>query len=259
MRKILGTCLFVFALSGFGLVSTAYAQDDESSTVARQVETLSVEGAQHFAAGDFEAAIVSFQEAYALQPVPNLLYNIGRCHEQLEQWDQAIVYLERFITAPEVESDAREHAMQRVQSLREIKEATARGDDDPDTGDLDDDPMEPEPVVVEGPNRTPGFIAVGAGAGLIVGGVVMGLMASGNANTIQDTTLSYDDRLAAQSSARTQGLVADIFYVSGAAVTAVGIYLLVTAGSDDAPPPTAATIQPWIGRHSAGVGFGRGF
>lgn len=253
MRKFLGTCLILVGLTGFGIVPTAQAQEEDSAQVARQVEDLNRQAAAEFRAGNFEEAIDLFEDAYALQPVPNLLYNIGRCYEQLEEWDEAIRYFERFITAPDVETQAREHAMEKVQSLREIKAAIARGEE-PEP--RDDDPIGP----VDGPNRTPAFAAIGGGLALVGGGVVMGLMASGNASQISDTDLSYDDRLAARNSARTQGIVADVLYVSGAAVTLVGIYLFVTAGSaDDAPAPTAGIFQPWITRDSAGLGFYIGF
>lgn len=255
MRKLLGTCLFLFLFTGSGVVLPAYAQDGGSS-IARQVENLSAEGAQAFRAGDYETAIARFEEAYALQPVPNLLYNIGRAYEQMEMWDEAIAHFERFITAPDVESEAREHAMQRVQSLREIK-ALASRDSTPQESDekaVPEDPVAPPPQV-EGPNRLPGFLVAGSGVALVGGGVVMGLMAKSNADQLTDTSLDYDQRLAARNAARTQGIVADVLYASGAIAAGVGVYLIVTAGGKDEPAPLARSIFPWVGKESAGLGM----
>jgi len=259
MRKYIGVGLLV-ALMSTGIPTQVMAQSDaEAADVARQVETLSAEGAQAFRAGEYEKAISLFEQAYALDPVPNLLYNIGRCYEQMEAWDDAIAQYERFMVAPDVESEARSHAMERVQSLREIRAMQAGGD----PGDGEKGEPGPGPIVTPEsapPNRTPGFITIAGGIALIGGGVVMGLMASGNADSLSDNSLSYDDRLAARDSARTQALVADVFYVSGAAVTALGIYLLVSADSvEDNPQATRRTLTPWVGKGSAGVGLTLGF
>lgn len=258
MRKFIGVGLLV-ALMSTGVPAQVMAQSDaDAADIARQVETLSAEGAQSFRAGDYEKAIELFEQAYALDPVPNLLYNIGRCYEQMEQWDEAIAQYERFMVAPDVESEARSHAMERVQSLREIQAMQAREDGEVTPDETPGDPIvTPQPAP---PNRTPGILATAGGVALIGGGVVMGLMASGNAESITDTQLSYDDRLAARDSARTQALVADVFYVSGAAVTALGIYLIVSADSvEDNPQASRSVLTPWVGKGSAGVGLTLGF
>ncbi len=246
MRHLLALTAFVVA---FGMVgpqtSTSWADD-----ATRQVEELSSQGAEAFRAGDFPTAIERFEAAYELQAVPNLLYNIGRCYEQLEEWDEAITYFERFITSPDIESEAREHAMERVRSLREIKEATARGEDPDDDDDSTEElpPPPPEP----GPNRVPGFAVTGLGVAMIAGGAIAGLSARNQASQISDMSMPYDDRLAARNSARTRGFIADGLFVGGAVATGVGIFLLVTAGSDDGD--TARVMLPWVGQESAGLG-----
>ncbi|TXD38475.1 tetratricopeptide repeat protein [Lujinxingia vulgaris] len=261
MRKFIGVGLLVTLMST-GVPAQVMAQSDaDAADIARQVESLSAEGAQSFRAGDYDKAIEFFEQAYALDPVPNLLYNIGRCYEQMEQWDEAIAQYERFMVAPDVESEARSHAMERVQSLREIQAMQAREDGSTGDGAQDEGPDDviatPQPAP---PNRTPGIITTAGGVALIGGGVVMGLMASGNAESITDPQLSYDDRLSARDSARTQALVADVFYASGIAVTALGIYLIVSADSvEDNPQASRSVLTPWVGKGSAGVGLTLGF
>jgi tetratricopeptide (TPR) repeat protein len=42
-----------------------------------------------FDGGEFDDALVHAREAYDLQPVPGLLYNLGQCHRALHHWEQA--------------------------------------------------------------------------------------------------------------------------------------------------------------------------
>lgn len=252
MRKIFGICLFGLALSGLTLgPAVVYAQDDAAS-IARQVEALSVEAADHFRAEEYEEAIALFEEAYDLEPVPNLLFNIGRCYEQLEEWELAKEHFEQFITSPDVATEAREKAMERVQSLNEIIAAEAEEEEERREEIAELDETEPD----DEPDMLPGYAAVGTGGLLIIGGVVMGVLANGNANRIGEPGLSYDERLDAQSTARTQGIVADVFYVTGAAATAAGIYLLLTAKQEtDSVADSARAIAPWFDRNGAGIGI----
>ncbi len=259
MRNIVVTTILLLGLSGFPGLPNAHAQDDAST--AQQVEQLSHKGAEHFGDGDFELAIEKFEAAYELEPVPNLLYNIGRCYEQLENWEQAKHYVDEFIRSPDVDSESRDHAMDRVQSLREIQEAEKDTDTEPDETPEEiheEEDAVAEPDEVEEPNLIPGIATAGAGGALLLGGLFTGLAASSNADRISDTDLDYRDRLDARDTARMQGVAADVMYVGGAAATAVGIYLLVTAGdrvdSSSADSARLHRLSPWIGHDSTGVG-----
>ena len=253
MRKFLVTSLLLFGLVSFGLASPAQA--DDAAERARVVEELSAEGAAYFGEGEFEKAIERFEEAYAVEPVPNLLYNIGRCYEQLEEWETAKDYFEDFIRSPDVDSESRGHAMDRVDSLREI--IAAETGEEPEERP-EDEPEEQEVTEVEEvdePNLIPAFAALGGGGALLLGGLGLGLLANGNAESMTDTTLSYDERLSAQSTARTQGIAADVMFVTGLVATGAGVYLLLTAGSgaDDGVASRGA-LTPWVGRDGGGFG-----
>jgi hypothetical protein len=52
--------------------------------------------AKLYAAKDYAAAIPALQEAFAIQPVPQLLYNIAQSYRKLGQWSPARVYFEMF-------------------------------------------------------------------------------------------------------------------------------------------------------------------
>lgn len=46
--------------------------------------------------GLFQEAIVEFQEAYRVKPHPNVLYNIGQAYERLLQYQDAVLWFERY-------------------------------------------------------------------------------------------------------------------------------------------------------------------
>ena len=252
MRQLLGTFAFFLMISLTGVFASPAFAEADAEEITRQVEDLSARGADRFRAGNYRAALVLFEEAYGLQPVPNLLYNMGRASEELEEWEPAIEYFERFLTADDVEARAREAALSRIQSIRTRQQATAAtsfGDD-----------QTPEPPTAEPPNRTPAFALLGTSAALLTGGIIMGVSASQSANQISDPDLGYDARLDARTQARTHALVADALYLSSAATAAVGIYLLVSAGkSSDQPSVASRSLSPWFGTDGAGFTFQVGF
>lgn len=51
-----------------------------------------------YAAKDYTAAIPVLHAAYAVQPVPQLLFNIAQAYRRLEQWSSARVYFEMYRT-----------------------------------------------------------------------------------------------------------------------------------------------------------------
>lgn len=69
-------------------------------------------------AGQYEAALVSYQSAYARQPVPWLLINIGRMQQKAGRPQQAIATYKRFLDDPaaagdvELQSTARKYLQQ---------------------------------------------------------------------------------------------------------------------------------------------------
>lgn len=259
MRYLALIFLVTLGLTGFVTTAPSAAHAQEMST-AQQVEQLSAEGAELFGEDDFEGAIDRFTEAYELEPVPNLLFNIARCYEELEDWESAEDYYDQFVRSPDVDSEARDLAMDRITAVREIREAELeeQRQKEEQLAAKEAKEAEEEPIVeIEEPNMTPAYASLGAGLGLLAGGAAFGLMARSNANSLSDSSLSYDDRLDARSSARTQGVLADTFYVTGAAATAVGVYLFLSARSDasDLGDAQARTVAPFVDRDGAGLGL----
>ncbi|MGM0557628.1 MAG: tetratricopeptide repeat protein [Myxococcota bacterium] len=246
---ILLALTFVPALSGF---SEATAQTSEGESTARKVEKLASKGAKAYGEERYRDAIGYFEQAYDLQPVPNLLYNIGRCHEKLEEYEEAIEHYEEFAVAPEVGSEARRAALKRAESLREIADIDTS---DTSGAETESDQTDPEPVTPkeERASSPVPWIVTGAGVGALAVGGAFGLMASSSADEIQSGA-DFQTRKDAQTRAKTQALVADSLFVVGAVTTGVGIYLLLSADNDESNDKASALVLPYAHDSGAGVG-----
>ncbi len=69
--------------------------ESESSAAAEAREHYQ-EGTRLYAEGRYEEAIVEFEHAYAKRPHPNVLYNIGQAQERLLDYNQSVLWFERF-------------------------------------------------------------------------------------------------------------------------------------------------------------------
>lgn len=84
---------------------SAYAQSappshqDLSPTEQQKLLQLIDAGQDAFDAGEFDTALASFQEAYALFEHPDLQYRIARCYEYLGDFLEAIDAYQRFLDA----------------------------------------------------------------------------------------------------------------------------------------------------------------
>lgn len=227
---------------------------------ARKVEQLATDGAKAYRAGSYQEAIDLFEKAYALEPVPNLLYNIAKCYEKQEKFEEAVQYYQKFVVAPEVDSKARQAALDRMESLRQIadikKDEGAQGDQGGHIVGRGEQPAEPQ---VDEPVDTTALWTIGGGVALLGGGLAMGLLASSEADTVKNGA-TFAERQSAQDSGKTYALVADGLYVAGAAVTAVGLYLYFSDDEADTEQAGAqAVVTPWVSTGSAGVGMSLDF
>src|SRR6516162_10067462 len=77
-------------------LTPAHAAESENVEVARaHFNTAKV----YFANGEFEKALAEFQAAARYSPRPELLYNIGRCFEQMGDAAQALANYRRYLKA----------------------------------------------------------------------------------------------------------------------------------------------------------------
>jgi hypothetical protein len=84
-----------------------------------RAQRLVVEARALFDRGDFEGAIVKFEEAYRFFPVAKMLYNIGITYDALRRDDRAACALEQFVAeVPEADPSLRADAITRVDRLQ---------------------------------------------------------------------------------------------------------------------------------------------
>ncbi len=54
---------------------------------------------KYFRIGEFARALESYQKAFELSSLPELNFNIAQCHRQLKQWEKALFFYRRFLSA----------------------------------------------------------------------------------------------------------------------------------------------------------------
>ncbi len=92
---IVGLCALLAA-------STAVAQSAQERALAHKHFEA---GELHFQRGDYETAAREFEEAWKVSGLPDLLYNMGRCHEALRRWDRALAAYRRYLDVKPGASD----------------------------------------------------------------------------------------------------------------------------------------------------------
>ncbi len=75
------------------LAGVAYAEEPEMRSAKRHFDR----GQKLFTLGKFDEALDEYQKAYDASPLPDFLYNIGQCHRNLGDYEQAIFSFKRFL------------------------------------------------------------------------------------------------------------------------------------------------------------------
>lgn len=230
-----------------GLVGVAFAQEggatDEDLDERARVHFHA--GRDYYERGDYEGALREINLAWDMSHRPELLYNLGACHERLGHLGEAADFYEQYLAAlPDVENHVA--VAERVVRLRERAEAAAAEATDThettegDTGDTTD-PVDTVPPVV--PPSSPGphpasFVVLGVGAaGLVAFGILGGLaLAEDDALANECGTACSPSRA---STLEALGIGADVSLGVGASLAALGVVLLFTTQADAEAPAVA--------------------
>ena len=86
---------------------------------------LNEQGLTLYAAQDYRHALELFIGAHALENDPNLLFNIGRCYEQLGELDAALEKYQQFIEAPASNAAGVERARAFIDDIAAARRAQA--------------------------------------------------------------------------------------------------------------------------------------
>lgn len=104
------------------------ADASATETPADQAQRFYDQGVELFRTAQFEAAALSFEQAYALVPEASLLYNISLAWEQAGELERALEALERYAAdSPPAEA---EQVAPQIEGLRQRIAKLQRGEDD---------------------------------------------------------------------------------------------------------------------------------
>lgn len=214
------------------LVSLAHAQDTDDEAARAHHEA----GRVYLERGRFDEAAREFEEAYALSPRPEILYNLSVAYRDAGRLREAAGALRRYL---ETDPDDENRAMLEERLRRLEADARARE-------------QQPAPES-SGPS---GLVIAGAsiaGAGVAALGVsiVTSILAAGETSALDDLCddahscmPGYEEPL---ESARDLATVSNVLYAVGGGLVAVGAVLFVLGIMNDddmevALGPTGASI-----------------
>lgn len=96
--------------------SPVHAEEDERLVTAAQVHDQ--RAMERFEAGDYAEALEEMEAAHLVLPSTPRLYNMARCHERLEQPQEAIELYQQFLASNDAPSDRRRAVEERLAVLQ---------------------------------------------------------------------------------------------------------------------------------------------
>ncbi len=221
---------------------------------------LSTQAIERFKAKDYDAAVRLFEQAYALDPNPNYLFNVGRVYEEKGDIRSAVDHYQRFVKEPGVDIGSRELAVQRLRVLKAIlneTEAPAATPNQPQSGPAPAPTPGGDRDRVDSPDpkktmRLGGYalIAVG-GVSMLVGGLFGGLTL-GKKKDLDDSHV-ISDRQSLAHQGQTFAVISDVTLFTGAALLVTGVALAVVGRKPRAAARSA--VLPSVGRSHAGLSW----
>lgn len=256
------TAALLVAAGVLGHASDAVGQDAAADADAEARRAFRLAEA-HYDNGEFEQAAAGFEEAYRLSGRPQLLYNMYVAYRDAQNIESAADALQRYL---EQVPDAPDHDRLRSRLDRMQAALASQGDSatvEPDENDrgLDTGAMGPpsdtprsstersagtDGVDDAGGSGLPvaALVVGGAGAALLVGGLITGLMTASKQSELEDgcpTRVGCDPALEdTRDSGETLALVTDVLLVTGIAAVGVGAVLFFTGQERTSESATAS-------------------
>lgn len=237
MRVAVRGFLLGLALLSFPASALAQGNVEEARAAFEQAEA-------EFSRGNFALALQGFQQSYdQLEGHPRrplVLYNIGRCYEELGRHREARDAYQRYLREAGDGAIEREDTEARIRELEtrvsmEASPATPSGSSGSARADRATSPA--------GGVSPIGPVVLGAGGAMLVAGAILGAVTLANRDEL---TAMCDEEMRCPSNASgfadevsTLALTTDILLFGGAAVAAAGLILTLVL-RDDAEQPSAA-------------------
>ncbi len=238
-------------------LSPAFGQENEVLTPEAaleraEVERLSTEGVAAYRAKEYARAIELFQQALAIQPVSNLLYNIARASDLMGNPKRAKLYYEKFMARPDITESQKAKARGYMVALnlppeRPQEPNQAWKDNDPTVRLSSSSGLDDIQMVL-------GWTSLGLGVVALGTGTTLGIQAQSEADAFgRSDDLAVKNDL--EKNARSLALSADITFGLGAVLLGTGVTLLVLDYLDEAEVAGGSSfhLSPAVTPESAGV------
>src|SRR3954471_23612134 len=120
MRSLL--LLLVLVAGNSPRVAAAQGLDPDEEAARRHFAL----GLSHYDAGEYQAALTEFDAVKRFHDSPALDYNIARCYDRLERYQEAVAAYERYVTQKPDAADAAQ-TRERIATLPSRMEPPAGG------------------------------------------------------------------------------------------------------------------------------------
>jgi tetratricopeptide (TPR) repeat protein len=226
---------FLLLLSAISFNPTVLAQtnkddeqevfDDKRGDVAIDQETLDkaenafLEGLTAYRAKKFTQAATLFKSAHTLVPYRDLLFNIARAYEALNDNNQAVKYYQLYLKTKPIDETQIIHRMRQL-GVSQFKDSSQGSSDKKDTKDRSPSSSSSEVDILS-------WSVLGSGIALVGLGSYFGISALDSAKSAREAkaTSLYNQ---SKDNAESEALIADVSLTLGIATIAGGIYLLMT-------------------------------
>jgi tetratricopeptide (TPR) repeat protein len=223
------------------------AEHAPSSQASPEAQDHYARGREYFRVGQYSEAIIELKAALALDPTsPNLAYNVAYTSELLGNIREAIDYYRKYLWGlPQSETEERQKTLATLRRLEGRLQAETSPPAKPQTA-----PRSESRSAGFGRADTWFWTTLGAGAALLVGGAVTGVLALDRQSQVRSFVVGRDGTLAQRSKKMDQAsdfaLATDILLPAGAIVVAsAGLLFLLREPSDatrdKAPTASVAT------------------
>ena len=189
-------------------------------------------GLAHFKAKKYKKALILFMKVYRVQSNPNLVYNMARSFEELEQYQNAASYYQEYLKINPNASDKASILL----SIKTLK-TLSQGQKSKKTVKQHNEHTPSSSHIAHQPwwksKRSWGWISVGVGGVLSGLAMIYALDASDGNDKMQQAQnqASWQQALNQRSDS---AMVADIFYVTASLSFASALYLLLSQDTSQA-------------------------
>ncbi|MBL0213029.1 MAG: tetratricopeptide repeat protein [Myxococcales bacterium] len=241
-----------------------------------QAKTLYEQGLSAYNLGNFDAAISSFSEAYAISQAPGLLFNIAQSHRLKKDYEKATYFYTTYLRlkpdAPNrADVEARLEEMQKlIDEQKKMERRPPEGTVTPDGNGGQGNQAKPLPTVgpIDKPSdpdagrnaqtlMTAGLATGGAGVALVITGFVFGSLARSAEKDLNALSTNMGTWTQAQQdrydAGKRNNTIAIISFIAGGAAVATGgaLYVLGTMKKKHA----TVAINPTRGGSTVAVGW----